>query len=334
MFISDMITALTSWPAFCRSWLRASAAALGPAVAVDVVESVALASVAAGFEELSPPLLVGRDGLDASIEVALADSAEAPPEDEPSDEEPLSAVIVGDASAVEELPGASVDAAGSVEPVLAGSAAVAVAEFKPPVLAPSEVPVSAGVAAESVAVGPDELSVGAVAPEESAELGRPQIPFPPSLGEAVADALAELFGDVPVGMELTEPSDDDVAVAEAFGDPSEDPEVTVALVEASEVAVGLPSTDEADAVAAESVALELLPPALSIGREEGLSVDELDAASVGAPLSPTVGVAVKVAVMSAKSCEAEGIIVEGRLVIICSIKLSAACKPPTLANAS
>lgn len=270
------------------------------AVAADASEPVAVA-----LEEASALLVwVGR--LESPSDVAPEGAA-------PS----LGTLVDADASAEEE-PDTPVGSAEFVASVPDGAAAVPVAESELALalseavlegdaesvaevpaesmaVAPAE---SVAVApAESVAVAPAELSVGADAPE----LDTPHVAPPFSLGDAVAVEPAGSSDDVAVGA-TTELSEElEVAVMAMASD------VVLAASEPSEDdAVAGPLDPSADAevdpvAAAESVLLA------SVGSDAELSIVELGEAEPSLdPPTTAVGAGVIVAVMSAKSSEAEG----------------------------
>lgn len=254
------------------------------AVAADASEPVAVA-----LEEASALLVwVGR--LESPSDVAPEGAA-------PS----LGTLVDADASAEEE-PDTPVGSAEFVASVPDGAAAVPVAESEL-ALALSEAVLEgdaesvAEVPAESVAVAPAELSVGADAPE----LDTPHVAPPFSLGDAVAVEPAGSSDDVAVGA-TTELSEElEVAVMAMASD------VVLAASEPSEDdAVAGPLDPSADAevdpvAAAESVLLA------SVGSDAELSIVELGEAEPSLdPPTTAVGAGVIVAVMSAKSSEAEG----------------------------
>lgn len=254
------------------------------AVAADASEPVAVA-----LEEASALLVwVGR--LESPSDVAPEGAA-------PS----LGTLVDADASAEEE-PDTPVSSAEFVASVPDGAAAVPVAESEL-ALALSEAVLEgdaesvAEVPAESVAVAPAELSVGADAPE----LDTPHVAPPFSLGDAVAVEPAGSSDDVAVGA-TTELSEElEVAVMAMASD------VVLAASEPSEDdAVAGPLDPSADAevdpvAAAESVLLA------SVGSDAELSIVELGEAEPSLdPPTTAVGAGVIVAVMSAKSSEAEG----------------------------
>lgn len=276
-----------------------------PEVAVGADASVALVtdvSVAVAVAaDASAPVGVGFE--EASALLVWVGRPESPDEVVPEGAAPsLGTLVDVDTSAEEEPP---VGPAGSVASVPDGTAAVPEVGSEL-ALALSEEAVPEEADAESVAEAPAGLSVGANTAEVP-ELGTPHIALPFSLDDAVAVAPAGSPDDIPVGA-------DPAGLSEA-------PEVAVVAV-ASDVVLAAPEPSGADGVAepldpslsaeedptaaAESV---LLASRLPVGSDEEPSIVKLDEASVElspGPATMAVGAGVIVAVMSAKSCEAEG----------------------------